>query len=105
MATLREMVADLVDGVELSEEKISLLDNISAEINAADSREGNSRSWKDEAESWKNKYDSLYKDYSKRFMETFREPATDARRFDVANTDTTFTESDITRFDFSGKNV
>lgn len=56
--------------------------------------------------SWKDKYESLKEDYTKRFKETFREPFVDPTKLDpdVHNTDTTFTEKDLLRFDFSGKN-
>lgn len=59
-----------------------------------------------EDKSWKDEYDKLKEEYTKRFKETFAEPIVDPRRLDndVHNTDTTFTEKDIMRFDFSGKN-
>ena len=55
---------------------------------------------------WKDKYDSLYEQYTKRFKETFTEPVVNPNKLDpdVHNMDTTFTERDIMRFDFSGKN-
>lgn len=68
-------------------------------------------SWKDEYEKVKtektvleDKYNKLYDDYKRRFKEAFSPENQNVEYPDIHNTDTTFTEKDIMRFDFSGKN-
>lgn len=99
--TVETAVANIIDAVDMT--------NFSDEIEVirgalADNTGRNARN---EDTIWKEKYDALYEQYTKRFKETFVEPfSRDPAGLDpdVHNMDTTFTEKDILRFDFSGKN-
>ena len=95
--TVEQAIANIIDAIDMS--------NYSDEMEVI--RGAISGNPHNEDTTWKDKYDSLYEQYTKRFKETFAEPLSrDPAGLDpdVHNMDTTFTEKDILRFDFSGKN-
>lgn len=98
--TVEKAVSNIIDAVDMT--------NFSEEMDIIRGAlaDNTGRNAGNEDTIWKDKYETLYEQYTKRFKETFAEPVGDPRRLDpdVHNMDTTFTEKDILRFDFSGKN-
>lgn len=94
--TVEQAISNIIDAVDMA--------NYSEEMEVI--RGAISGNPHNEDTVWKDRYNTLYEQYTKRFKETFAEPMGDPNRLDpdVHNTDTTFTEKDILRFDFSGKN-
>lgn len=95
---IEQAVSNIIDALDMS--------NYSEEMDIIRGALSSGNSASNEDKIWKDKYDSLYEQYTKRFKETFNEPLVNPNRLDpdVHNMDTTFTERDIMRFDFSGKN-
>lgn len=99
--TVETAISNIIDAVDMT--------NFSDEIEVIRGAlaDNTGRNPANEDTVWKDKYDALYEQYTKRFKETFAEPlGRNPANLDpdVHNTDTTFTEKDILRFDFSGKN-